>query len=159
MTEIHIFNVTGERPPGKLHGHFETDEQQAFRVRDGQPGFLRKDNMWLQGKWQNDSGSWQFCVADMSIPIELGSYEAFDYYWGDRARLALDESLDWQQVDEPGHDHCAICWSTLGSSAGKDVYRSKDGDVICGPCFQQYVNKRSLEFIKPGVPRGKPHST
>ncbi len=159
MTRVPNFNVTHESPPGQLHGRFETDEREAVPVRDGQPGFLRKYDTWLHGKWQDDAGSWQFCVATTrSKPVELGSYDVFDYYWGERAKLALDESLSWQHAEELGHDHCAICWSTLDSDALNDVYRSTEGDVICGGCFRQYVSKRSLEFIKPGVPRSKPHS-
>jgi hypothetical protein len=45
------------------------------------------------------------------------------------------------------HEHCAICWETLGPDAQAEGYVSEPRTWVCEQCYNQFVERRSLEFI------------
>jgi hypothetical protein len=44
------------------------------------------------------------------------------------------------------HEHCSICWETIDSSQ-PEGYVSQPEAWVCGKCFAEYVERRSLGFI------------
>ena len=49
------------------------------------------------------------------------------------------------------HEHCAICWETLGSGGQPEGYLSQN-DWVCEHCFERFVQQRSLDFIRVREP-------
>jgi hypothetical protein len=45
------------------------------------------------------------------------------------------------------HEHCEICWVTLGAGGTPDGYVSKGTTWVCERCYDAFVQRRSLEFI------------
>ena len=102
------------------------------------------------------------------------SLRYLDGYWGDRAELVLNKELRWSaRVFEasdavrigsrvrkrdaletgegtivPGgwnHEHCEICWATLGP--GTRMVTNQRDEIICVSCHEGYVATGSLEFV------------
>lgn len=48
------------------------------------------------------------------------------------------------------HEHCAICWQTLGLGGQLEAYVNDNGTWVCEQCYVGFVERRSLEFI-PGA--------
>lgn len=45
------------------------------------------------------------------------------------------------------HEHCAICWETLGPGGQPEGYVSEGATWVCERCYDAFVQPRSLEFI------------
>ena len=45
------------------------------------------------------------------------------------------------------HEHCAICWETLGPDGQPEGYVSSERTWICLRCYVDFVEQRSLGFI------------
>jgi hypothetical protein len=45
------------------------------------------------------------------------------------------------------HEHCAICWQTLGLGGQPEAYVSDHGTWVCEQCYVNFVERRSLDFI------------
>ena len=99
-----------------------------------------------------------------------------DGYWGERAELVLDRNRQWRKVRfEPtdaiklegrttqgtqpelsdreivesgwDHEHCAICWETIGTGEHATGYLSPPETWVCHTCYGEFVERRSLGFI------------
>lgn len=44
------------------------------------------------------------------------------------------------------HEHCAICWETIGRGGQVEGHVSSQGDWVCSSCYD-FVERRSLDFI------------
>lgn len=121
-------------------------------VADGYIGSLMADEKLVFGRWNSRGDSWAFIPDDSGV-IEIlrpdTEWVVLDGYWGERAQLVLDANRQWQKGSYQGsdHNHCAICWETLGQGGQQDGYISQDTTWICSRCYQSYVQPRSLKFI------------
>lgn len=90
-----------------------------------------------------------------------------DGYWGERAAIALDPLLRWQEVVfsprdavkyYPGgrmetisggwdHEHCDICWTTIDQHVNQRYMLSDQDHCICCECFTKFVQRRQIDFI------------
>ena len=95
------------------------------------------------------------------------AYPYLDGYWGERAELVFDNSLEWTRLDfEPrdaiatrkdgskelvrdgwDHEHCHICWATISLHENTSYMKSSGDDNVCLECFEKYVEKQSIDFI------------
>jgi hypothetical protein len=46
------------------------------------------------------------------------------------------------------HEHCAICWETLGPGGQPEGYVSSQRIWVCERCYINFVERRSLDFIQ-----------
>lgn len=46
------------------------------------------------------------------------------------------------------HEHCAICWGTIGIHGGAVGYVSPPDIWACEDCHRNFISTRSLDFIK-----------
>jgi len=131
-------------------------------------------NKFVEGKFRNVRRfrkivSFAFKDPDLAPEIKPGeSIRYFDSYWGERALIVLDRSLDWQEIsfeprdaiktfhdgtkeEIPGgwdHEHCAICWATISQKENQDFMKSSQDDCVCLACFHNHVEPRNIDFIK-----------
>ena len=95
------------------------------------------------------------------------TYPFFDGYWGQRAVLVFDNTLSWQETAfEPrdavthnvdgttelvrggwDHEHCDICWATIDLQENTVYMKNNDHAIVCLGCFENYILKKSIEFI------------
>jgi hypothetical protein len=57
------------------------------------------------------------------------------------------------------HEHCSICWETIGGGGQVAGFVSGEDDWVCGECHRHFVAPRSLAFVtwQPGFrPSAKP---
>jgi hypothetical protein len=45
------------------------------------------------------------------------------------------------------HEHCKICWDTLGQGGEEEGYLREDGIWVCRRCYDTFVEPHSLDFI------------
>jgi hypothetical protein len=130
-------------------------------VRDECLGCLMAEERFIFGRWHKGGYArrnfWAFVPDDPAVIERLlpdTEWAILDGYWGERAELVLDTTRKWQRslYDDSDHDHCAICWQTLGQGGQPDGYVSEDATWICCRCYESFVAPRSLDFI----PRPKP---
>jgi len=132
-------------------------------VGDGHIGYLMADDKFIFGRWHKRGDSWAF-IPDDSRVIEIlhpdADWVVLDGYWGERAELVFDANRKWQKAlyQESDHNHCAICWQTLGQGGQPQGYVSKDTTWICCGCYESFVAPRSLDFIPPPNPHEKDSS-
>jgi hypothetical protein len=82
-------------------------------------------------------------------------FEVFDAYWGERAALILDDSLQWRAsawADQNDHDHCSICWARIDSAEKTSHFAAAATLRICSGCYSSYVRPRSVDFRELGGP-------
>jgi hypothetical protein len=105
--------------------------------------------------------------------LEVGrAYTYLDSYWGVRAQLVMNASHVWHlvefaprdAVESPGkggadstpaalvpggwdHEHCEICGEKIGRAGQEDGYVNETDLWVCRRCYDQFVSRRSLEFI------------
>jgi hypothetical protein len=121
-------------------------------VGDEWLGCLMGKDRFIFGRWHERGDSWGFVPDDTSV-IEMlrpnTEWGILDGHWGERAELVLDATSKWQKAlyEESDHDHCAICWETLGQGGQPQGYVTQDATWICSGCYESFVQKRSLEFI------------
>jgi hypothetical protein len=121
-------------------------------VGDGQIGYLMADDKFIFGRWHKRGDSWAFVPGDSGV-IEIlrpdTDWVVLDGYWGERAELVFDANRKLQKAlyQESDHNHCSICWQTLGQGAQAEGYVSHDATWICSRCYELFVQKHSLEFI------------
>ncbi len=117
---------------------------------------LLDDGSCVEGKFLNvseadQSASFAFKNPDAALRVKPGeSVRYLDCYWGERARIALDPSLDWKlQVSPHGntHDHCEICWATISEEDTPSYMKSSGDNSVCLDCFRNHVEARNLDFI------------
>jgi hypothetical protein len=133
---------------GTLHG-------SETWIADGWLGHLKSDSRFVYGRWHKLDEWWGFAPQDSSDVERLrrqSEWEVLDLYWGERAELVLDSSRRWveRQFDDLDHDHCAICTKTIGAGGQPLGFVSEEDDTwVCRECFDNFVRRRSLQFI-PG---------
>jgi hypothetical protein len=123
-------------------------------VGDGRVGYLMFESRPISGRWHVRGSSWGFTpdAHDAIHEIHLDTdCMVLDSYWGERAKLVLDEGRRWQKARYKGsdHDHCAICWDTLGNGGQPEGCVDDDATWICCGCHEAFVQRRSLDFITP----------
>ena len=123
-------------------------------VADGYLGYLLRDEMVIYGRWRVTEEGWGFQPKAPTLVALPTDFEVLDSYWGDRADLVLGtRPADWspERWDDPAdHDHCAICWSTIGISGDRNFFRNAHhDDFCCVRCYNAYVLPRKLDFIEP----------
>ena len=121
-------------------------------VGDGFIGCLMAGKKFIFGCWHLRGDFWAFAPDDLTVIETLlpdTEWAILDGYWGERAELVLDTTREWQKslYDDSDHDHCAICWETLGQGGQPDGHASEDATWICCRCYESFVQRRSLEFI------------
>jgi hypothetical protein len=52
------------------------------------------------------------------------------------------------------HEHCAICWETIGAGGQAEGYVSNQRTWVCSPCYGAFVELRSLDFIPSPSEKG-----
>lgn len=118
-------------------------------VGDGQPGFLRHNAAVYEGRWHTQGELWNF-VPVIRITDVQSEYGVLDYYWGERARLTLDPQLVWTKQtwrDSHDHDHCALCWQTIGPGGTSAYYDHGEIDRVCLGCYESFVEPHDISFI------------
>lgn len=130
-------------------------------VGDGCLGCLMAEERFVFGRWHKRRyvrrDFWAFVPDDPAVIETLllnADWAILDSYWGERAELVLDTARKWQKLlyEKTDHDHCSICWQTLGQGGQPDGYVSEEATWICFRCYESFVEPRSLDFI----PRPKP---
>lgn len=130
-------------------------------IGDGFIGCLMADRKFIFGHWHKGGYArrdfWTFVPDEPDAVKTLlpdTDWTILDGYWGERAELVLDTTRKWQRslYEDSDHDHCAICWETLGQGGQPDGHVSEDATWICCRCYESFVEPRSLDFI----PRPKP---
>jgi hypothetical protein len=126
-------------------------EAWAFRVEDPEPPAFSPSQVW-----RVYDGYWGERVA-----LVLGdrSWERTAFEPSDGLRLTFDgnvfmrralpgEAVEGELV--PGawnHEHCDICWETIGANGQAVGYRSAAEEWVCETCYRGYVEPKSLGFI------------
>jgi hypothetical protein len=67
------------------------------------------------------------------------------------ARLSKDAPAVGEVV--PGgwdHEHCDICWETIGLGGEPEAFFSQPDKWVCEECYTNFVTPRSLAFIGEG---------
>ena len=119
---------------------------------------------FVEGKFRNvdeatKSASFAFKKPDAVPVIQPGeSIRYLDGYWGERALISLDRSLDWRELTFRAskrstreiwdHEHCGICWATIDQNENSTFMKSNEDDCICMDCFHESVEVRSIDFIE-----------
>jgi hypothetical protein len=91
--------TTSEVPAvGVLGSVTQTTQGRENWVGEGWIGYLRSDSKLICGRWHHRGHLWEF-TPDDSKEIEAiwarAEWEVLDGYWGERAKLVLDESRLW----------------------------------------------------------------
>ena len=125
-------------------------------IQSGWLGYLRVGSRFVIGRWGEADGSWVFAPKDqnaLEVIAEVREFEVFDGYWGDRAELVLDESLNWRKAtwsDPDDHDHCQICWGTINLKENACHFAVFTAVRVCPDCYSTYVTPRNIDFWKLG---------
>lgn len=147
-----LFHITrsdsGEVPGSVTATTFGTETW----VGDAWIGYLIADVRPISGRWHAQGDYWGFVPDDLdAVQLLRPDTECvvLDGYWGERAELVLDLDRKWQKTGHEGldHDHCAICWETIGSGGQLDGYICEDAIWTCCCCYEAFVQRRSLDFI------------
>ncbi|TMA33075.1 MAG: hypothetical protein E6J87_11175 [Deltaproteobacteria bacterium] len=148
-----------EEDPLRLVGEVSATEYQSETwIHAGWLGDLRVGNHFIAGRWSEAGTSWAFAPEDPHARDKIGEardFEVFEGYWGERASLVLDESLDWHGSswsDPIDHDHCRICWATINSQENAQHFAASENLRVCPRCHSSYVQRRSIDFTALGGP-------
>ena len=131
------------------------------------------DDQIVEGKFRNVNESTKSVAFAFSQPesvpeIKSGaSIPFFDGYWGERAKIVLDKSLEWKEIPfkprdaihtYPGgrkevipggwdHEHCEICWATISLSENPNFRESSQGHKVCLDCYGNHITSRNIDFM------------
>jgi hypothetical protein len=119
-------------------------------VGEGFLGYLMSTECLIYGRWHRRGDSWGFVPDQKDIVGTLSpdsEWQVIDCYWGERTALVLDSKRIWIKTGYKGqdHDHCAICWESIG--AGGEGYVDDGATWVCDQCYDSYVKTKSLGFI------------
>lgn len=160
MSELPHFRVRRiEQDPLRLIGDLSSTRYGSQTwIQSGWLGDLRIGSRFLTGRWSEAGASWAFSPNDQTALesiAEVRDFEVFDGYWGERAELVLDESLDWREAiwsAPDDHDHCRICWSTINASENASHFAASAQLRICAACHSSHVQPRNIDFSQLGGP-------
>jgi hypothetical protein len=160
MSELPHFRVLKvEQDPLRLIGDLSSTRYGSqIWIQSGWLGDLRIGSRFLTGRWSEAGACWAFSPDDQNALesiAEVRDFEVFDGYWGERAELVLDESLNWREAiwsvpDE--HDHCRICWGTIDSAENTSHFAASAQLRVCPACHSSYVQPRNIDFSQLGGP-------
>jgi hypothetical protein len=108
--------------------------------------------------------------VDSQKYLEIGKdYPLLDGYWGELTELVFDNSIIWKrhkfephdstvhypdgrvEIAKDGwdHEHCRICLQKISTfETDKNYgYVNQSDHWLCESCYQNYVLKKSLDFI------------
>lgn len=131
------------------------------------------DDQIVEGKFRNVNESSNLAAFAFSQPDSVpkitsgASIPFFDGYWGERAQIVLDRSLEWHETtfkpsdaikSYPGgrkevipggwdHEHCAICWAKISQSENPIFKKSNQDDYVCLDCYANHITPRNIDFI------------
>jgi hypothetical protein len=167
-----VFHVFGrESGPAGLNGTVTlTTCGPENWVGDQHLGYLKAGPTLIFGRWHQKAEIWTFVPENpdnLELLITRPEWEILDGYWGSRAEIVLDETLQWQKTsfqqtdsvrhnadgssevikDGWDHEHCAICWETIGRGRRPEGYLSDELTWVCEPCYVAFITQRSLDFI------------
>jgi hypothetical protein len=124
-------------------------------IADGYLGYLKHGSTLVLGRWHRRDEHWEFVPErpEHLTPVSrVAEFEVLDGYWGERAELVLDRALAWTHDEwsiEGDHDHCAICWAAISTTANRGHFVSSGRKRVCEPCYREYVSARALGFVVP----------
>lgn len=134
--------------------------------------YLGEDQL-VKGRFRNvnestNSVAFAFNQPELVSEIKSGaSFPFFDGYWGERAKIALDKSLEWQEIAfkprdaiyhypggrkevRPGgwdHEHCVICWAKISLSENTNFRKSSQDHKVCLDCYGNHITSRNIDFM------------
>ena len=141
-------------------GSDEVDEvvaQREWEVLDGYWGeraeiVLDQTRRWDRARFeptdairlQGPAGVWLKPVTGDDEGTPTTSAGAFP-----AGATAGGSEIGGAEVVESGwdHEHCAICWETLGPRGQPEGYVSGQRTWVCERCYLNFVERRSLDFI------------
>ena len=160
MSELPHFRVLKvEQGPLRLIGDLSSTRYGSETwVQSGWLGDLRIGSRFLRGRWSEAGACWAFSPEDqnaLETVAEVRDFHVFDGYWGERAELVLDESLNWRDAiwsNPDDHDHCRICWGTISSEENTSHFAASAQVRVCPTCHSSYVQPRNIDFSPLGGP-------
>ena len=133
--------------------------------------YVNKEKV-IEGEFQDVNEiekSVKFITTDLILDIVKANetYPFFEGYWGQRAALVFDNSLQWEKTnfkprdaikhkddgskelikDGWDHEHCDICWVTIDLHKNTVYMKSNLYFLVCLECFENYILKKSIDFI------------
>jgi len=138
----------------------QVNGQRLTLVADDAIGFLVTECEVYQGRWHSDGGDWLFVPkkTSVAIPSDSIALSILDCYWGERVRLVYEKSLNWEKQTwtAQGHDHCAICWESIGAlpnsakhyaATGHDDVRFHSTERSCIKCYEEHILRNDISFV------------
>lgn len=160
MPELPRFRVRKiEQQPVRLIGELSSTHYGSETwVQAGWIGDLRVGNRFVTGRWSEAESEWAFSPENASALETIGAareFPVFEGYWGERAEVVLDESLNWSEStwsDPTDHDHCRVCWATISSEGNTLHFAASPTLRVCPACYSSFVRPRSIDFSALGGP-------
>ena len=123
-------------------------------IEDKWLGFLRKNNLFIYGRWHKQDENWKFVIKPedtLGINFFEGEeLDAIDGYWGERVELIFDENICWKEANykaQNDHNHCFFCWATISEVENKKYMLANERIGVCMSCYENYVIPKNLDFI------------
>ncbi|MCP3929739.1 MAG: hypothetical protein GY705_11630 [Bacteroidetes bacterium] len=120
-------------------------------------GSLMKGKIIAFGRWfkkENDVWEFHFDKEEKGkLHLEANeSIYAIDGYWGERAEITLDETIEWKKClffteGNWDHEHCAICWSTISENENQEYFIGNNKHPICIECYRNHIQPRDISYI------------
>lgn len=128
-----FWTATGKSEPNSSSTKRVDGTRGAFRV---QP----TDAIRVQGP----TGVWLRPVTDTDegLPRRARAFPGDAGPAGGGTRGAQVVKAGWD------HEHCAICWETLGPGGQPEGYVISQRIWVCERCYVNFVERRSLDFIQ-----------
>ena len=122
---------------------------------EGEADAIRGRSEWdvLDGYWGeraelvlDQARRWHRAAIPKTDAIRFGGSDSWQ-----RPATAADIEKGTGEVIPGGwdHEHCALCWETLGRGGQEEGYVSATRTWVCERCFRDFVERGSLGFI-PG---------
>jgi len=172
MEDLPILTVSEVKPDSP---QIKGEVSRWHWVGEGHIAYLYlNEDRFIEGKFRSvdeSSKRVSFAIKNPDYIPEVKPGESipyFDGYWGERAIIVLDHSLEWNETSfkvrdavfhykdgttkvEPDvwdHEHCAICWATISENDNQRYMKSSQDDYVCLNCFRNYVEPKNIDFIQ-----------
>lgn len=134
-----------------------TSQGKEKWIDDGWVGSLMKESTVAFGRWFKKADDiWEFRFDEEEKnklelkPNEL--IEVLDGYWGERAEITLDKSIQWKESEFKtegnwDHEHCAICWEKIAEYENQTFYLGNNRHPVCVSCYKRHIQVHDLSFI------------
>jgi hypothetical protein len=149
-----IFDVQGSGDRLQIFGSISGVQYgRETWIGDQYVGYLFRKKPLAFGRWHAVGQRWKFSTEGLlvsKLPSPGDAVEVLDGYWGERAELIFNENASWtiarySQPDD--HEHCFICWATISKLSNVEHMRWTKHTSVCMSCYNEYVKRRSLDFI------------